>query len=324
MPIVTVTNLTSRKLPISTYIGVLEALASKSVTLSVTYLEKASATLEDMEEAGLISYTVAQETNADKYSFAPVSVKGGMWNVGSGCPNGEITAPQGAVYTNTAGGTTAAAGVGSITTVAYASLLPGVDYFNVNDGLTGIGGTYTFQFTDATHPVSSSNYIAVLLAGTEDADAVRDRIITVVNASGVRVTAASGGAANVALTQQDLGVITGAAITEHVADAGFTVVDFAAAADCVLWVHVMPTTIASSTDATPIRVTTAANHGLANGDVVTISSHVTNTNANGTWTITRVSRTAFDLIGSTATGGGAGGATGTLVYTSSAFNWIGK
>ena len=70
--------------------------------------------------------------------------------------------------------------------------------------------------------------------------------------------------------------------------------------------------IASSTDATPIVVTTASAHGLYNGQEITIKDHTTNTNANGAWTVTRLTATTFSLNGSVGTGGGAGGATGTI------------
>lgn len=66
----------------------------------------------------------------------------------------------------------------------------------------------------------------------------------------------------------------------------------------------------SSTDATPIVMTTAAAHGLSTGDRVAIYAHETNTNANGTWTITKTAADGFSLDGSTATGGGAGINTG--------------
>lgn len=67
--------------------------------------------------------------------------------------------------------------------------------------------------------------------------------------------------------------------------------------------------IASSTNATPIAITTSAAHGYSTGDTVFICDHTTNTNANGTWEITVTSSTAFTLTGST--GNGVGGAAGT-------------
>lgn len=71
-----------------------------------------------------------------------------------------------------------------------------------------------------------------------------------------------------------------------------------------------PFSIASSTNASPIEITTSASHGYSTSDVVTIASHATNTAANGTWTITVVDATKFTL--NTTTGNGVGGATGTV------------
>lgn len=70
-----------------------------------------------------------------------------------------------------------------------------------------------------------------------------------------------------------------------------------------------PRAIASSTNATPIVVTTAANHGYSTGDKVTISGHLVNTAANGTWVITVVAADEFSLDGSV--GNGVGANTGT-------------
>lgn len=67
--------------------------------------------------------------------------------------------------------------------------------------------------------------------------------------------------------------------------------------------------IVSSTDATPI-VMTVTSHGLATGDRVTITAHLVNTKANGSWFITKVSANTYSLDDSTATGGGAGIDTG--------------
>lgn len=69
-----------------------------------------------------------------------------------------------------------------------------------------------------------------------------------------------------------------------------------------------PRAITSSTNASPIEITTGT-HGYATGDKVSIIGHTTNTAANGQWTITVVSSTKFTLDGST--GNGVGGATGT-------------
>lgn len=74
--------------------------------------------------------------------------------------------------------------------------------------------------------------------------------------------------------------------------------------------------IASSTNATPIVITTATAHGLTTGDYVTVASHTTNTNANGVWLVgTTPSATEFQILqmdGSNTTGNGVGGASGNI------------
>lgn len=67
--------------------------------------------------------------------------------------------------------------------------------------------------------------------------------------------------------------------------------------------------IQSSTNASPIEITTATAHGYITGMQVRIASHLVNTNANGTWTITKTGTTTFTL--NTSTGNGIGAATGT-------------
>jgi hypothetical protein len=73
------------------------------------------------------------------------------------------------------------------------------------------------------------------------------------------------------------------------------------------------TNIASSTNASPVEITTSGNHGLATGDTVVISGHLTNTGANGTWVIIYVSPTKYTCTASV--GNGVGGATGTATKT---------
>lgn len=75
--------------------------------------------------------------------------------------------------------------------------------------------------------------------------------------------------------------------------------------------------IASSTNATPIVVTTAVAHGFATGDTVYISDHATNTSGNGLFKITAASGSVFSLTryydGTNVVGTGVGGATGYCV-----------
>ncbi len=73
--------------------------------------------------------------------------------------------------------------------------------------------------------------------------------------------------------------------------------------------------ITSSTDATPVVVTTAAAHGLSTGDLVMIFGHTTNLAANGLYRITVTSTTKFSLqdkdsgddIAGTGAGAGSSG-----------------
>lgn len=75
--------------------------------------------------------------------------------------------------------------------------------------------------------------------------------------------------------------------------------------------------IASSTNATPIVITTAVAHGFATGDLVSITGHTTNTAANGIWVIAAASASVFSLtdpiLATNAVGNGVGGATGRAV-----------
>lgn len=70
-----------------------------------------------------------------------------------------------------------------------------------------------------------------------------------------------------------------------------------------------PKNIASSTNASPIEVTTSSPHGFRTGESVFIQGHLVNTAANGSWRIVSTSTTTFTLTGST--GNGVGAATGT-------------
>lgn len=79
-------------------------------------------------------------------------------------------------------------------------------------------------------------------------------------------------------------------------------------------------TISSSTNTSPIQITTSAPHGLITGDVVNVYGHQTNTNANGQFTVTVTGANTFTLNGST-TSGSAGGATGNVQpLTAPSFN----
>ena len=67
--------------------------------------------------------------------------------------------------------------------------------------------------------------------------------------------------------------------------------------------------ISSSTNATPIVVTTSTSHGLSAGDTVIVDNHATNTKANGVWKVGSPTSTTFQLLhedGTNSTGNGSG------------------
>lgn len=68
--------------------------------------------------------------------------------------------------------------------------------------------------------------------------------------------------------------------------------------------------IASSTNTSPIKITTSAAHNLETGMMVIVANHTLNTAANGLWTVTVVDADEFTLDGSVFNG--TGGATGTV------------
>lgn len=74
--------------------------------------------------------------------------------------------------------------------------------------------------------------------------------------------------------------------------------------------------ISSSTNATPIVITTTSAHGLVTGDYVLVTAHNTNANANGVWKVgTTPTGTTFQILqidGSNTTGSGTGGAAGNV------------
>ena len=72
--------------------------------------------------------------------------------------------------------------------------------------------------------------------------------------------------------------------------------------------------IASTTFTNPIVVTTSAPHGLLNGDRVHVYQHVSNTAANGIWTVTRTGASTYTIPVAGVAAGGASGSSQGLVY----------
>ncbi len=80
-----------------------------------------------------------------------------------------------------------------------------------------------------------------------------------------------------------------------------------------IWDDVLPQTVTSSTDATPIVVTKAA-HGYTTGDLIMIQGHTTNIAANGIFKIVVLTANTFQLYdlytGAAVAGSGAGAGSG--------------
>lgn len=149
----------------------------------------------------------------------------------------------------------------AITTVAKASLVDG-DYFTLSDG----ENTESFEFVvTATYGVTSGR-TPVDVSGIATADAVRDALITAINASEtLNITATSGGAATVDLENDNQNQPTAdqdAANSENVANVGFAVTSFAGAADSD------PLTVAEAvTDATDIIDVVIANRDVSRSGI---------------------------------------------------------
>ena len=60
--------------------------------------------------------------------------------------------------------------------------------------------------------------------------------------------------------------------------------------------------VTQASNTTPITITTPSTAGLVAGDQVTINDLTGDTNGNGTWTISNVTATTFQLVGSTTNG----------------------
>lgn len=75
--------------------------------------------------------------------------------------------------------------------------------------------------------------------------------------------------------------------------------------------------ILSSTNASPIQITTTVPHRFVTGDAVTVANHLVNTNANGPWIVTVPDSTNPNSVTFTipAVGNGVGGQTGTARKT---------
>jgi len=88
--------------------------------------------------------------------------------------------------------------------------------------------------------------------------------------------------------------------------------DIRLSATIITWTYPYGFTIINAPETTPITVTTAYTHNLYEGDRVVIAGVTGNDAVNGTFTITNVTSTSFQLVGSSGTGTYTGGGTARL------------
>lgn len=116
----------------------------------------------------------------------------------------------------------------AITTVTVANIADG-DFFTLNDGQQSV----VFGLKKTAAYAVPATRVTVDVTGLVSANDVRDAIITAVNGSDLDITASSGGAATVTLTNdnqnQTLARQNNSDNSENVANVGFAVTDFSGA-----------------------------------------------------------------------------------------------
>lgn len=81
--------------------------------------------------------------------------------------------------------------------------------------------------------------------------------------------------------------------------------------------------LASNNGAGLIRITTSGNHGYATNDTVIIRDN-NESSVNGTWRITKISNTQFDLQGSNYVSNGSGGTANRIIQNSTGYTFLGQ
>jgi hypothetical protein len=103
MPTLSVTNRTASRLPVSSFVGVLDPNEVRQLDLTANELELTRATLVALADAGHILWTVVPtSTNADNQ--AEVVIGGARVLAGTGAPGGVVVGSIGDLYVDKAGG----------------------------------------------------------------------------------------------------------------------------------------------------------------------------------------------------------------------------
>lgn len=147
--------------------------------------------------------------------------------------------------------------VGSITTVAGASLVDG-DYFTIE---YAAGLTVPIEFDASPGDGTTGGRVAYVFAAGDTADQIRDGLIALLNAAApTQLTASSGGAATVAIVLDTPGAV-GGTNSENVANAGFGVTGFVNPTAATTYTYSLQACLADGTcNAAGAASTTAAGH----------------------------------------------------------------
>lgn len=103
MSTLTVTNLTSSRLPVGQFIGVLKPNEVRILDLTANELELSRNVLVEMAAAGVLNFATAPTSSTADNNLEPV-LGGARVLSGTGVPNGVVTGSVGDLYTNKAGG----------------------------------------------------------------------------------------------------------------------------------------------------------------------------------------------------------------------------
>lgn len=103
MPTLSVTNRTASRLPVGSYVGILEPNEVREVSLTANELELTRAAIVALADAGHILYTVnASSSNDDNQT--EVVIGGAKVLTGTGTPEAAVVGSVGDLYTRKDGG----------------------------------------------------------------------------------------------------------------------------------------------------------------------------------------------------------------------------
>ena len=103
MATLTITNLTSSRLAVGAFVGVLDGNETRQVSLTGNELELTRPQLVGLADAGALSWSTAP-SSADTDNEAEIVFGGARVLAGTGVPNGAVVGSVGDLYVNKSGG----------------------------------------------------------------------------------------------------------------------------------------------------------------------------------------------------------------------------